>query len=201
MILETSATVLCTTFGLVGSYALSRFYPSLTMADAGFNVAISWIIPHVPIIFAVTDSLRHELGLKSPTSIIGQSLGGKGRKIPFAANGKNRDIFMFSIGNETNEVVEINSITVSRDDNNYTTSLSDLEYFIRKGWARQRQRLSAFSRRYWMKNERLSTVEYQARMSILLSIDGLIVDRGERRSGRLAIPPSATMEAVTSTLL
>lgn len=199
VILEASATVLCTAFGLIGSYALGRFYPYLTI-DTGLNVALSWIIPHTPILFAVTDSLRHELGLKSPVSIIGQSLGGKRRKIPFKANGQDRDIFMFSIGNETNEVIEIDSITVSIDDNNYTISLSDLEYFIRKGWTRQRNNLSAFARRHWTKNERLSTIEYQTRMRILLSINGLVIDRGERRSGKLALPPSATMEAITSTL-
>ncbi len=200
VVLGLSGTVLGTAFGAISTYPLQVFWPH-SQVNGLLNITLVLCSLYGPLAYSAFDSLRHELGYKSPTSIIGQSLGGKRRKIPFKANGQDKDIFMFSVDNEANEVVEMDSITVSVNDNNYTTSLSDLEYFIRKGWARQRQRLSAFSRRYWMKNERLSTVEYQARMSILLSIDGLIVDRGERRSGRLAIPPSATMEAITSTLL
>lgn len=201
VILETSATVLCTAFGLIGSYAFGRFYPYLTI-DTGLIVAMSWLIPHGPLIFAATDSLRHEWGLKPPTSIIGQSLGGKRRKIPFKSNGQERDIFMFSIPwiskNSDEDTPRLDNFKVTIDDIDYTVSASEMESFVRTAWHRQRNGKPGLSRPYWTKQHRprLKTLEYNARMDILLIAPGLILDRSQGRSGRLANSPLLTIEAL-----
>ncbi len=188
--IELYSTGLSIAVGITGSYIFREFQYS--NVNPWLNMALLFTVPHVGLLLGANRKLRQLLDFDSSIEIIGQSFARKGRKIPFKADGKNQsDIFMFSIGNDTSQAVEIDSITISDEGNNYTTSLPDLEYFIRKGWSRQQRNLSAFARRYWTKDERLSTIEYQTRMNILLSVNGLIIDRGDRRSGRYAIPPSA----------
>jgi hypothetical protein len=200
-ILAVSTTALSTAFGLIGSYALHRLYPYSSI-DTGLNVALSWCAFHAPVTLAAVDSLRQELGLKSPITIIGNSFssGRSRRKIPFSANGKDSTILMSTIPFlKTNiKKPEFESFTVRIDNVDYTVTLVEMENFIRAAWNRQRNGKLGLSRTYWTKQRqpRLKTLEYNIRMHVLLSVSGLVLDRSQGRSGRLAISPLLTIQAL-----
>ncbi len=195
-VLFLSTTVMSSAIGAIGSYPLHVLYPHLNV-NVLFNIGMLFCIVHTPLAFAAQDSLRQEFGLKWPIKIIGNSFssGRTKRKIPFNANGKDGNIFMSTIPFlETNQP-ELESFTVQIDNVEYTVSLIEMESFVRVAWNRQRAGKLGLSRTYWTKRRRprLKTLEYNARMNILLSIPGLILDRGQGRSGRLANSPLLTI--------
>ena len=80
---------------------------------------------------------------------------------------------------------------------NRTVSLDEVDYFIRKAYNLQRQRKPGLSRAYWMQRHRPNYERWQYDANIeLLNLAGLIVDRGERRSGRLLGSPAMALNAI-----
>ncbi len=202
MILELWSTGLAIAVGVTGSYILHEFQYS--NVNPWLNIALLFTAPHAGLLLGAHHKLRQELDYKSGIEIVGQSLARKGRKIPFKADGRNRDIFMFSIpwnsSKPNTESLKLDSFKVIIDDIDYTVSLSDMESFIRTAWHKQRNGKPGLSRPYWTKEHRprLKTLEYNARMDILLSIPGVILDRSQGRSGRLANSPLLTIDALVS---
>ncbi len=200
-ILALSTTTLSAAIGIAISYPLHIMYPHSNI-NILFNMSALFCLIHTPLAFVAQDSLRHELGWKSPIKIIGNSFSKRtGRKIPFSANGKDSNILMSSIpwlNSDNIEEPETESFTVRIGDIDYTVTLVEMESFIRAAWNRQRAGTSGLSRTYWTRDRRprLKTLEYNARMIILSSVPGLILDRSQGRSGRLAISPLLAMDAL-----
>lgn len=81
----------------------------------------------------------------------------------------------------------------------YTVTRGELENFLYTAWKRQRNNKAGLSRTYWTKTQRLQRELYEARILILDS-SGLIVDRGERRSGRLTVPPQMAIKTINQSI-
>ena len=62
-------------------------------------------------------------------------------------------------------------------------------------WRRQVQLKSPFSRRYWTRQRRprLKTLQYNTMMILMMSLNGLVVNRDEGRSGILTLSPIDAM--------
>ncbi len=200
--LASATTILSTFFGLVFSYA--TYKSSYSTIDAGLSVSIFWLFFHTPVILSAQDRLRREFGGRSPITIIGNSFSGRRskRKIPFSADGKDSHILMSSIPFLRTEIKEpeLDSFTVRVDSIDYTVTLIEMEKFIRTAWNRQRAGKLGLSRTYWTKRSRprLKTLEYNARIHILLSVPGLILDRSQGRSGYLANRPLPTIKTLVN---
>jgi hypothetical protein len=177
--------------------------------DIAWTMALINTIANTPLLLASSDALRQELGLRSPIQIIGN--GGKrafGRRIPVNSGAETKDIFMQTLRlapgatQEYEPVAEIETVSIWYDDNEYTLTLPELEEFIYVAWRRQSQAKNAFSRHYWTKQRRprLKTLDYNLRMWALMSCNGLILDRSEGRSGRLAVPPKEAIQIIRSVL-
>ncbi len=199
-ILELWSTGLAVSVGATYSFILRELHYS--NVNPWLNMALLFAIPHTGLLFGAHHKLRQSLNLKSGIEIIGNSFSKRtGRKIPFSANGKDGNILMSSIpwlNSDNIEEPETESFTVRIGDIDYTVTLAEMESFIRAAWNRQRAGTSGLSRTYWTRDRRprLKTLEYNARMIILSSVPGLILDRSQGRSGRLAISPLLAMEAL-----
>ncbi len=197
--LSGTTTVLSLGVGASGSFLLSNWYPNISVSTC---MTWAWIVPHFYILVAAVDTLREELGFRSPARIVGN--WGKrtfGRRIPVNAGDKSTDIFMQVLPFTTTknqDVVELETITVWYNDTSYTITIPELEEFLYVAWRRQSQEKSPFSRDYWTRQRRprLKTLEYNLRMTVLISVDGLVIDRGERRSGKLTLEPRTALERV-----
>ncbi len=202
VILELWSTGLAVTVGATYSFIFRELHYS--NVNTWFNIALLFAVPHTGLLFGAHHKLRQGLDLKSGVEVVGQSLGRKGRKIPFRANGQDRDIFMSVIPwiNSTSdlELPRLDNFKVTIDDIDYTVSTSEMESFVRTAWHRQRNGKPGLSRPYWTQQHRprLKTLEYNARMDILLVTPGLVLDRSQGRSGRLANSPLLTIEALDS---
>jgi hypothetical protein len=126
-----------------------------------------------------------------------------GRKIPINAGDKSKDIFMqtlqLSSGSSTTEQISyepVDTISIWYDENEYTLTLPEIEKFI--GQAK-----NGFSRNYWTRQHRprLKTLEYNIRMWALASVDGLVINRSEGRSGRLSVSPNEAIQIIRSVYL
>ncbi len=89
------------------------------------------------------------------------------------------------------EEAQMASFMVEIDGIGYTVLWPEMEDFVRGIWARQRVGKPGMSRPYWTTQYRppLTTREYNARINVLLGVNGLILDRGQGRSGRLSVSP------------
>lgn len=202
-IVELWSTGLAISVGATYSFIFRELHYS--NVNTWLNIALLFAVPHTGLLFGAHHKLRQALNLKSGVEVIGQSLGGKRRKIPFKANGRDRDIFMSAIPipwiNSTLSIEDdsrLDNFKVTIDDIDYTVSASEMESFVRTAWHRQRNGKPGLSRPYWTKEHRprLKTLEYNARMDILSVAPGLILDRSQGRSGRLANSPLLTIEAL-----
>ncbi len=161
---------------------------------------------HIPMSLAVSDAIRQELGLKSPTQITGNWMGRSGNKITVNKGQANsKDIFMLLMPGTSShdntglaQIEELKSITVTVNDEDYEISLHKLEEFIYGVARRQSQRKSGLSRRYWTleRKPRMSTQDYGLLMTVLENINGLIVNRSERKSGYLSVSPRKALELI-----
>jgi hypothetical protein len=196
-----------TTMGLSASMSLSVAY----LTDGPFWTIFACVntLGNLPLLLSSSDALRQELGLRSPIQIIGN--GGKrtfGRRIPVNSANETKDIFMQTLRlspgteQEYEPVAEIETISIWYDENEYTLTLPELEEFIYVAWRRQSQAKNAFSRHYWTKQRRprLKTLDYNLRVWALMSCNGLVIDRSEGRSGRLAVPPKEAIQIIRSVL-
>ncbi len=200
-ILTLSGTILGAACGAIGTYPLHIFYP-YAQVNVWLNISLILTPLYGGLAYAAIDSLRHELGWRSPVKIISNSFDRPRRKIPFSSNEKDGNIFMFSIPwikpSTEKQELKLESFTVQIDDIDYTISLSDMESFIRSAWYRQRNGKNGLSRNYWTRQHRprLKILEYYIRMNVLSSVPGLILDRGQGRSGRLANSPLLTIKTL-----
>jgi hypothetical protein len=206
--LSGATTVLSLGLGASGSYFLQIFNPQYHISTWGCML-FSWSFSHVYILIAGVDSLRQELGLRSPIQIIGNSSRRAfGRKIPINTAEGTSDIFMQTLrlnsgsSAEASEVAQVETITIEYDNIEYTLTMPELEEFIYVAWRRQTQSKNGLSRHYWTKQRRprLKTLDYNLRIWALMSCEGLILDRSEGRSGRLSVPPKEAIKIVRSIL-
>ncbi len=180
--------------------------------DFGLIIGGAWILSvGLPSTLVSMETLRKRLGEKSPNTVSaagGSSRAGR-RSIPFSANGRQSHVFLSSIPwlsrlNESQpevEEIELPTIFTSTvDDNDYSVTIDELETFIRTAWRRQRIGENGLSRPFWTRQHqpRLKPLEYYSRLNVLLSCNGLILDRGKRRSGRLAVSPGLAIKALQS---
>ncbi len=206
--LSGATTVLSLAVGASSSYLLAAMYPRHEISTIGCMI-ISWTIPHSYILIAGIDSLREELGIKSPIQISGnwgsRSLG---RKIPIRSGDKESNIFMKAlpftsiIETENEDPPELQTVSMQYDDNWHTVTIPELEEFLHVAWRRQSQNKAPFSREYWTKvrRPRKKTLQYNILMTILCAIPNLVIDREERRSGRMSIEPRMALELIQNTL-
>ena len=88
--------------------------------------------------------------------------------------------------------------TVTIDGIPYDVPITQLREFLSKAFSRQRGGKSPFSRNYWMQTHRpkFDRTEYDAIMTLLTGLEGLVINRSEKRSGKLVMPPEATIRAL-----
>lgn len=192
--------------GVSGAFILSGLYPREEISTLGC-IAIAWFIPHLIILIGAVDSLREELGFRSPTKIVGNWAGiNLRRKIPVTSGDSKTNIFMHALpfGSKSlpEESIELQAISIWYNEIEYTLKIPDLEEFLFAAWRRQAQKKAPFNRRYWTEQRRpsLTTLEYEVRLKLLTSIPGLILDRSERRSGRMSIEPRTALALIQDTV-
>lgn len=189
-------TVAAVTTGLVGSYLLHK---GGYQVDTGSLVAATWLTTiGVPHCLAFSRSIARNLGERDPYRIAVQSSIKPQRAIPVNAWGKASHIFAFAFPDGPRVEETPNAFTVDLGNGDTTLTYTDVEDFLRATWRRQRSGRAGLSRRYHTKTRRprLEPVTYNAMITLLLSVDGLVVDRGERRSGRLSMPPQHTLNTL-----
>lgn len=189
--------------GLVGSY----IWQSLggVRVDYGLVTASTWfLVVGLPSVTVSGATLRRKLGEMTGTQVTAIAARNTGRKIPVSSNGKQSHLFMsvapvFQRATlRNNEPAMPCQFIATLQGVEYTVLQGELEEFLYATWRRQRAGKPAMSRNYWTRQRRprLRTVEYNARIAILQSIDGLILDRSRARSGRLSLPPQLAMHQV-----
>lgn len=162
----------------------------------------------VPSVIVAGESLSKALGWKkSIGGVTVSNATNKGRAVPINyGNGKKSTVFLseFKLPSIRNakQVIEFEAPELPKtftvhvpSGNTYTVHLDEIDYFIRKSHNRQRAGYKGLSREYWTKKHspRLMRDDYDARIQLLLQY-GLIVDRGERRAGRLLLPPARSIK-------
>jgi len=195
--------------GLVGGY-LWQHWGGQT--DYVVTVGVTWLITvGVPSVLISAESLRRILGQREGLSISASSRVLR-RSIPLTVNGRASALFLSSVswlkpGGVDDQAPAAaylpDQFAVTVDGLPYTLQLPQIQDFLYIAWRRQRAGLPGLSRSYWTEErrpERLSRQLYDALMVLLSSVEGLIIDRGERRSGRLSAPPQLSIKAIQGVL-
>lgn len=133
------------------------------------------------------------------------SSGSSGRKVPINYASGTKHTYLSDIAAlwKPQEQVTFDppalpmTFTVLVDGLDHTVTLDEIDYFIRKVWALQRLGKNGLSRKYWTRTHKpaLDRLHYDTRVNLLL-MAGIIVDRGDKRSGRLAVPPNKALDAI-----
>lgn len=198
-----AATFASISTGLVGSYVWSKFDYNV---DYGLVVSSTWLLTvGVPSVLVSASTLKEKLGERRENTV--RAIGGQQnrRAIPMTANGRQSHIFLSSIPflkyQPEQPQVEAELPTVFQceiDGNGYSITTDELETFIRTAWKRQRAGNAGLSRPYWTRQHkpRLKPLEYYCRLNVLLTCNGLILDRSKRRSGRLSVSPALAIKAL-----
>jgi hypothetical protein len=184
--------------GLVGSYLLVK---AGYRVDVGSTVAATWLTTiGVPSCLVFGRSIARSLGERDPYRISVQSSTKLQRSIPWNVGGSARHVFAFAFpdGPRMASEIETNAFTVNLGSGPITLAHNEVEDFLRATWRRQLSGKAGLSRRYHCttRRPRLEPVTYNAMIVLLLSVDGLVIDRGERRSGKLALPPGYTLNTL-----
>lgn len=163
------------------------------------------------------DRLLKKLGRKSPISIFSGGGLAQGRRVPINyAGGKKSAVFLSSlplIGRDSRQIdtegkatlppeIELpQTFTVILNGNVHTFTAIETRDFLSKAFARERAGSKGFSIRYWMQSHRprWDRQRYDAMMK-MLETNGLVVDRAERRSGRIVMPPNSAMKRLQSSI-
>jgi hypothetical protein len=195
---------LTTGYVLAGLYDHYGGYPDYPTVVGG-----AWLlVVGVPSCLVAADKIREAWGQRKKTTVSASSwTTALGRLVPINyPDGTTKHTFLSSLPatislKHQQQQPEINTpdaFTVSMDGNDYTVTEPEIDHFLRTAWRLQRQGKHGLSRAYWTRRHRppLHRLEYDVRMMVLLSLDGLIVDRGERRSGRLTLPPQMALYAL-----
>lgn len=192
-------------------------FAALTDWPMGETVGWSWfVVVGVPSVIVAAESLSKALGRKTPIQIISNG-GGGGRKVPINyGNGKRSHVYLNALDRTSGLLLGHNkavanpitpeplpempqSFTVVIDGVSYQVPITDVRNFLHVAWQRQRQNKPAFSRAYWTKRKRptMHPKEYQALMLTIEQLPGAIVNRSQGRSGKLALPPEATVKRLS----
>lgn len=200
------ATVASVSTSLVGSFIWQRL--GGVEVDTALIVSSAWFLTvGIPSVIVSAESLRHTLGEKSPNTVTAIGGGRHRRAIPFSINGRQSHVFLSAIPwlksqeDTTQPQIELPTIfTAIVDDTSHSVTVDELEHFLRGAWRRQRLGEAPFSRPFWTRQSRprLKPLEYYARLNVLLSVEGLILDRQKRRSGKLSVPPMMAIKALQS---
>jgi len=184
-------------FGLIGSYVLQEL--GYKPQDYAFNISVAWLAFHAPVISTAISNLKYALGEKQLPNITANSHS-TSRRIPFTANGHTSHIFASLLPGTMPRMIKVKSeklatFTVGLNGQSHTISIIEVEHFICTAWRRQRQGWNGLSRQYWTREHRprLKTLEYNCQMTIL-SQAGLVIDRSDRRSGRLVLSPELAIK-------
>lgn len=206
------ASVACVVTGAVSGALWSEFGGN---TDYSIWIGGTWlIVVGMPSLAVASDTLLKVLGKKEPIKIIGNA-GHQGRAVPINyGNGKRSQVFLSSLtapirlrGSQANDQHKEppqpqmsipQTFTVVIDGTGYQVPIADIREFLHTAWQRQRQGKPAFSRNWWTKQRRprMHPKEHQAMMLVLDQATGAIVNRGQGRSGKLALPPEATIKSL-----
>lgn len=191
----------------------SAMFAQLVEWPMGYTVGWSWFaVVGLPSVVVAAESLAKALGKKTPVQIISNA-GNQGRAVPINyGNGKQSHVYLSALtapvrliggNNRQPEPAQPpmsipQSFTVVIDDTPYQVPITDIRNFLHTAWQRQRQGLPVFSRTYWTKQKRprMHPKEYQAMMLVLDQAQGAVINRGQGRSGKLALPPEATVKTL-----
>lgn len=159
----------------------------------------------IPSCLLAADSIREAFGeRRNSVSVSSGPSSVLGRMVPINYSSGTKHTFLSSLpmGQDQPEVSTPKSFTVTMDGNDHTIVSNDLDSFLHTAWRLQRQKRHGLSRKYWTRQHRprYHRLEYDAIIFILLSVEGLIVDRGDRRSGRLTLPPKLALNVIKNTL-
>lgn len=194
------ATVCAVSTGAVGAVLWNE---AGGRVDVGVAILGTWfVVVGVPSLVASVEALRRTLGIRSPPSVV-SNLPGRVRGRPVRINLPSGPIteFMTTLpgGDRSRPIRLPDSWTVTIDGVQFTVTESELSSFVTRVWRRQRSGRSGLSRSYWTREHRprMSRQEYEATVTLLLGVSGLIVDRGSRRSGRMILPPGLAIAAVS----
>lgn len=177
-------------------------------ADYGLWIGGAWlVVVGVPSMVVASDTLLQILGKRAGISVRQNSGQYQGRKVPINyGQGRQGHLFLSTMpligkrgADELEPALPIElpqSFTVTIESIPYTIPVSDLRDFVHKAWARQRVGKPGFSRNYWTKTHKpkLDKTQYAATMAILSQIEGIVINRTQGRSGRLAVPPEACIK-------
>lgn len=167
----------------------------------------------IPSTLVSMDLIKNKLGQKLGTSVtsISNRPNRSGRKIPFTANGQTSNVFMSAIqtlkfkpddvDDDQHELPETFVIIVGSVS--YTIMINELDDFLRVVWRRQRNGNNGLSRKYWLTDrrpDRMKRTQYDALMTLILTVDGLVLDRTQNRSGRIVFPPQMAIKMVQQTI-
>jgi len=165
-----------------------------------FRIAIStlWLtFVGLPGLWVSRERLLYALGQRPQPRIT--TTPGPEREIQVNGVGGPRSIFMTVLhpfappAAESAPAAPV-SYTVTIDATPYTITTAEVDRFLNVAWSRQQRNQAPFSRHYWTRKRRpaLSRELYEAHMR-LVEQAGAVIDRGERRSGRMAIAPGRAM--------
>lgn len=165
-------------------------------------IGLTWLVMvGAPALFVSREGLLTMLGQRKPPGVTANTPSLSGREIPVHGVGGDRSVFMSVLGwfqsSPAPEPISPAplSYTVTLDGLAYTVTHGEIEEFLNIAWRKQGQGQAGFSRTYWTRKRRpaLKREQYEARMRLIESA-GLVIDRDERRSGRMACSPSKALE-------
>ncbi len=196
-----AASVSAAATGLVGGYLWEHLGGN---TDYALSIGVTWFVAvGLPSIAVSAASLRRALGERQQTAITASPA----RAIPFTSNGRSGYVFNYATSAfdwmtkttpDMTDTMLPEDFTISVDGVAHTITEPEIVFFLRRAWSRQRAGQGGLSRLYWTKTMRpaLSRQEYEARMTLLLSVPRLVINRGERRSGKLSVPPETAKRAL-----
>jgi len=170
--------------------------------DYTTTIGLTWLaVVGIPSCLVAADTIKEKLGQR-PGNYVASSRA-LSRVIPVNHAQGSTNVFMSLIGWSDDQKRDMaDSYTVSIAGSAFTLTEVEIEDFLAGAWRRQRAGHPGLSRQYWTSQHRprLRRLEYQARLELISSVQGLVLDREERRSGRLALPPKLALQAIKTAL-
>jgi hypothetical protein len=169
----------------------------------GPTLGAVWLLTvGVPSTIAAGEQLRRALGQRKPTWV---SASAPTRQVK-VGHPSLTHTFLSTIpllkGERPNLPDEVGPamFKVSLDGSIVEVPEPDVLEFLRLVWRRQQDGRHGLSQRWWTSKRRpaLSRQDYDARVAVLTGTPNLIVNRDERRSGRLVYPPLGALRMVKS---
>lgn len=185
-----SAYLIVSIFSLTAGFVVARLarvalYSDSLLTDLWFNSSWIWLaFAGLPGLRYANQHLARALGIRStPTLKVASS-----RSIPIMGD-VIKPIFKRA---QISEIVVADDIIIECDEFVFTET--DLLPVLRRGWMRQRAGRHAMSRSYWLGRKPFlgDRDKYNAFMESMEAC-GALVGRGDRKSGKLIVPPLSTL--------